>query len=140
MVGILTALSMTAFGEEWDKTFELTLKGTAVQKISIEAVEGNEIDFGKVLAKNTSTQTKTLNITGTTGQSIKIKADLSKAGSFITIPENSGIKVDYGTSLPLTTGSTSAELKLAYTPLADTDSLTNETVTVTATYDDTTVE
>lgn len=136
MVGILAALSMTAFGADSDGKAIINLKGTAVKQISIEAVGGNEIDFGKVLATKTSAQAKTLNITGSTGQSVKIKADLSGAGEFIAIPESSGIKADYGTPLPLIDGAASAELKLEYTPGADTDSLTNEIVTVTATYDD----
>ena len=136
MVGILAALSTMAFGADSDGTAEITLKGTAVKAIEIEAEGGGVIDFGKVLANKTSTQSKTLKITGTTEQSIKVKADLASAGNFITIVDTSGIKADYGAPLSLTAGSVSAELKLAYTPLADTNSLTNETVTVTATYDD----
>lgn len=137
MVGILAALSMTAFGAESDGTTTINLKGTAVAAINIVPQGGDTIDFGRVMATKTSDQSKILDITGTKGQKVKIKADLGSAGKFITIANGSGITADYGTAIDLaSTGKATATLKLTYSPESDTDSLINETVIVTATYSD----
>lgn len=137
MIGILAALSMTAFGADSDGTATINLKGTAVAAINIVPQGGDTIDFGRVMATKSSVQSKILDITGTKGQKVKIKANLASAGNFITIENTSGITADYGSAIDLTeTGKATATLELKYSPEADTDSLTNETVIVTATYSD----
>ena len=77
MVGILAALSMTAFGEEVGSvTKEIKIKGTAVKGITITPTE-DAIEFGRVLVNSEAiSQEIGLNLTGESGQNVVLNSTM----------------------------------------------------------------
>lgn len=135
MIGILAALSMTAFGEDSNGTIDLTINGQAIEKLTLTTTD-NVINFGKVLTGSSKTASSTLIIKGTTGEAVTITADLSTLNDAVTFATESEIKAS-GKQLTIAgTDADKATISLKYSPKKAEDTLSNATLTVTAAYDD----
>lgn len=135
MVGILAALSMTAFGEEVGSvTKEIKIKGTAVKGITITPTE-DAIEFGRVLVNSEAiSQEIGLNLTGESGQNVVLNSTMIGDG-IADLSFDDAAKITDGEKLPLTSGSATKTFKLKYKPT--TAGALNATLTITASYDDT---
>lgn len=136
MVGILAALSMTAFGTEVGSvTKEINIKGTAVKGITIVSSKDN-IDFGRVLAGGTGAISPevTLTLTGESGQNVVLNSTMTGDG-IADLSFDDAAKITDGEKLPLTSGSATKTFKLKYKPT--TAGALNTILTITASYDDT---
>ncbi|UYI79194.1 MAG: hypothetical protein OGM09_02980 [Fusobacterium varium] len=134
MVGILAALSMTAFGAEAAKeaTKEITLKGVSVKELKLTSVT-TEIDFGKVMIGGSKTSNDIiLSLDGEKGMSVSLSSDI--AG--ITDVTFAASPKDIGTTekIILTEGTGTKTIALVYSPTTDAD--LDATLKITATYDD----
>lgn len=136
MVGILVALSMTAFGAEVGSvTEEITITGTAVKGITITSSKDN-IDFGRVLAGGTGATSPeiTLTLTGETGQNVALKSEITGDGS-TALSFDDTAKITDGEKVLLTGEPATKKFKVKYNPTEA--GVLNATLTVTASYDDT---
>lgn len=134
MVGILAALSMTAFGAEAAKeaTKEITLKGVSVKELKLTSLT-TEINFGKVMIGGSKTSDDiTLSLDGEKGMSVSLSSDI--AG--ITDVAFAASPKDIGTTekITLTEGTGIKTIALVYSPTTDAD--LDATLKITATYDD----
>ena len=78
MVGILAALSITAFGAEAAKeaTASINITGTSVKALTLTA-STNKVEFGKVMIGGSKTSSDvTLTLAGETGLKVKLTSDL----------------------------------------------------------------
>ncbi len=132
MIGILAALSITAFGEEAAKeaTASIQITGTSVKALTLTAPE--KVEFGKVMIGGTKTKDVTLTLAGETGLKVKLASDLP-ADSEVKFATGKEI-VNGTTSVTLADGAGSYPIGFTYAPTKDAD--LNLTLTVTATYDD----
>lgn len=138
MVGILAALSMTAFGAEADGTINLTISGQAIEKLTLTTTQ-DTINFGKVLTGSEKIASTTLIIKGTTGEAVTITADLSTINEAVTLAADSDITAA-GKKLTIAgTEADKATIALKYAPKKAEHTLSNATLTVTAAYDDTVI-
>ena len=138
MVGILAALSMTAFGAETDGTVDLTISGKAIEKLELGATE-TVINFGSVLTGKSKTASSTLTVSGTKGEAVTITADLGNLNGLVTLTDSSEITAS-GKKLTLAgTDADKAIIELEYSPKKSGDDLKDATLTVTVAYDDTTI-
>ena len=78
MIGILAALSITAFGAEAAKeaTASINITGTSVKALTLTA-STNKVEFGKVMIGGSKTSSDvTLTLAGETGLKVKLTSDL----------------------------------------------------------------
>lgn len=134
MVGILAALSMTAFGKEVGSVNKsINITGTAVPAIEITGPES--VVFGKVVVGSTQEKDIELTLKGDKNQNVKLKSNIaSLSDKYISFSTGKGITDDEKVLLD-GTGNGKKALTLKYAPRAS-GSLT-ATLTVTASYDDT---
>lgn len=131
MVGILAALSMTAFGEDSNSTI-INLTGTSLKPLTITG--GKDIDFGKVVVGSTKeSEIIQLTLDGTDGENVKLATEFTAAD---------GVEFVSGQEIPTTefalgTETKKVPFKLKYTAIAD-KSL-NGQLKITATYSDTNI-
>ena len=136
MIGILAALSITAFGAEVGSvTKEIGTIGTAVKGITITSSKDN-IEFGRVLAGGSGAISPevTLTLTGETGQNVALKSEITGEG-VADLSFDDAAKITNGEKLLLTSGTVNKTFKLKYNPT--TAGALNATLIVTASYDDT---
>lgn len=134
MIGILAALSTTAFGAEVAKeaTATIDITGISVKALTLTA-SSPKVEFGKVMIGGSKTSSDvTLNLEGETGLKVKLSSDLP-ADSEVTFATGKEI-VNGTTSVTLTEGKGSYPIGFTYAPTKDAD--LNLKLTVTATYDD----
>ncbi|WP_304159325.1 hypothetical protein [Fusobacterium ulcerans] len=134
MVGILAALSITAFGAEAAKeaTASINITGTSVKALTLTA-STNKVEFGKVMIGGSKTSSDvTLTLAGETGLKVKLTSDLP-ADSEVTFATGKEI-INGTTSVTLAEGAGSYPIGFTYAPTKDAD--LNLTLVVTATYDD----
>ncbi len=128
MVGILAALSMTAFGEDSNSTI-INLTGTSLKPLTITG--GKNIDFGKVVAGRTKVADPiTLTLDGTDGENIKLATEFTAAD---------GVTFVAGNEIPTTgfvlgASTKDVSFQLQYTATADKD--LKGQLKITATYSD----
>lgn len=139
MVGILAALSMTAFGAESDGTAELKISGTAIEKLTISATD-YKIDFGKVLTGSFKEESKELTVNGTVGEAVTLTADLTALNGLVTLAADSDITAA-GKKLTIDAAEAKNKvtIKLKYAPGTADDNLNEAVLKVTAAYDDTVI-
>lgn len=135
MVGILAALSMTAFGVEVGKVEKaIGITGTAVKGITITSTE-EIIEFGRVLVNSEAvSQEIGLTLTGESGQNVVLNSTMAGDG-IADLSFDDAAKIANGEKLLLTSGTATKKFKLKYKPT--TAGALNATLTVTASYDDT---
>lgn len=135
MVGILAALSMTAFGAEAAKeaTKEIKLKGVSVKELKLTSVT-TEINFGKVMIGGSKTSDDiVLSLDGEKEMSVSLSSDIAD----ITDVAFADSPKDIGTAEKVTLtaeGTGTKTIALVYSPTTDAD--LEATLKITATYDD----
>ncbi len=131
MVGILAALSMTAFGADTNST-TFDLKGISLKPLTITG--GKDIDFGKVVVGSTKeSEIIELTLDGTDGENVKLATEFMAADGveFVTGEEIPTTEFELGTETK------TVPFKLKYTAVAD-KNLAGQ-LKITATYSDITV-
>lgn len=137
MIGILAALSMTAFGAEAaeaakEATKDITLTGVSVRALTL-ASDTSDIKFGKVMigGSKTSGDIK-LTLTGEAGMSVSLSSNIASITdvAFDTTPKDIGA----AEKVTLTAGEAEKIIALTYSPTTDAD--LTATLKITATYDD----
>lgn len=134
MIGILAALSITAFGEEAAKEVskDITLTGVSVKALTLVSDTSN-VDFGKVMigGSKTSADIK-LTLEGEAGMLVSLSSDIASITdvAFATTPKDIGA----AEKVTLTAGKAEKIIALTYSPTTDAD--LTATLKITATYDD----
>lgn len=135
MIGILAALSITAFGVEVAKeaTKDITLTGVSVRALTLES-DTSGVDFGKVMigGSKTSDDIK-LNLTGEAGMSVSLSSNIASISevTFAATPKDIGD----AEKVTLTDKGTAEKIiALTYSPSDNAD--LSATLKITATYDD----
>lgn len=131
MIGILAALSMTAFGEDSNSTI-IGLTGISLKPLSITG--GKNIDFGKVVAGRTKVADPiTLTLDGTDGENVKLATEFTEADGVTFV---SGQEISEELFI-LGTNTKNVPFQLQYTAIAD--KILNGQLKITATYSDTAI-
>lgn len=135
MIGILAALSITAFGVDLadkEATKDITLTGVSVRALTL-ASDTSDIKFGKVMigGSKTSGDIK-LTLTGEAGMSVSLSSNIASITdvAFDTTPKDIGA----AEKVTLTAGEAEKIIALTYSPTTDAD--LTATLKITATYDD----
>lgn len=134
MVGILAALSMTAFGAEAAKeaVHEIALKGVSVKELKLTSLT-TEINFGKVMIGGSKISDDiTLSLDGEKEMSVSLSTDIAGITD-VAFVESKGIGLNEKVPLD-TAGKGSKTIALVYSPTTDAD--LEATLKITATYDD----
>ena len=136
MIGILAALSITAFGEgeaAKESTATIDITGISVKALTMTA-STNKVEFGKVMMGGTKTSSDvTLTLAGEKALKVKLSSDLP-ADSEVTFATGKGI-INNTTFVTLDDkGAGSYPIGFTYAPTKEED--LNLKLTITATYDD----
>lgn len=135
MIGILAALSITAFGAEVVKeaTKDITLTGVSVKALTLDS-DTPGINFGKVMigGSKTSDDIK-LTLTGEAEMSVSLSSNIASISevTFAATPKDIG---DAEKVTLTAEGKAEKIIALTYSPIDDAD--LSATLKITATYDD----
>ncbi|WP_462335947.1 hypothetical protein [Fusobacterium varium] len=131
MIGILAALSMTAFGAGSESPLTIPITGSSLTPVTIGS-DRKSIDFGKVISGTTKKSGEIkLTLEGTGNEKIKLTSQLNNATNVSMVTD-----VPTG-SVPLVSGTVDVPIELQYAPTAGGESLDGASLIITAEYDDT---
>lgn len=128
--------ALTGTGES--TPVEITLSGTALKQLEVEAGQSS-IAFGQVVANTTAeSDAITITVKGTTGGKAKLTAEITgtKKNTLKVQFDDAGYTAESAAKegLMVTESGVTTKLKVSYTPQNENDSLTTETIKLTAIY------
>ncbi|WP_278539574.1 hypothetical protein [Fusobacterium varium] len=129
MVGILAALSMTAFGAESESPLTIPITGSSLTPVTISSNTAS-IDFGKVIVGKTKKSGDiVLNLAGTENERVTLTKDIKDAAG-VTMAKDLPLE-----PITLTLGKKDVTIELEYTPTTAGQTL-NGSLVLTAEYTD----